>query len=281
MVMKPNYMLIGASKCGTSTVCGYLSRHPDVFMVECKEPQFFSCDDIYQRGIKWYESLYNDVANEKMRGEGSNLYTMKEMYPNTISRIVSYTNKLKLIYCVRNPITRIMSYWLEMRAHGGEDVHYNFNTAVKLNRDRLVDSSNYWQQINVYREFFSDDDIHIIFFEELIKDPVNVMKNCFEFLTVDPEQYNFEEHLHIGKTAGRKMPSVTLSRMREYAIFRSMVKLIPESIRVPMKRKLFFKKINGKPEWDIKTKQWVAEVLGPDTNKFLEFYGKPNNYWEL
>ena len=279
--MKPNYMLIGASKCGTSTVCGYLSRHPDVFMVECKEPQFFSCDDIFQRGIEWYESLYNDVANEKMRGEGSNRYTMKEMFPETISRIVSYTRDLKLIYCVRNPIKRIESYWLEIRAHGGEDVHYDFNTAVKINRDRLVDSSNYWQQINVYREFFSDDDIHIIFFEDLIKDPETVMKNCFEFLAVDPNQYRIEEHLHIGKTSGRKVPSIFLSRMREYALFRSIVKLIPESIRLPLKRKLFFKKINGRPEWDIRKKEWVIEVLGQDTKKFLEFYGKPIDYWKL
>lgn len=281
MGIKPNYMVIGASKCGTTTVCDHLALHPDVFMVECKEPQFFSCDEIYKQGLDWYESLYSQANEIKMRGEGSNFYTMKELFPKTISRITSYTTNLKLIYCVRSPIPRMESYWLEIRAHGAETVHYDFNTAIKLNRDRLVDSSNYWQQINEYRKYFSDNDIHIIFFEDLITDPVNVMRRCFEFLNVDPDKYQIDKNHHSGKTAGRNAPRILLSKMREHSLFRSFVKLIPESIRAPLKHKLFFKPITGRPEWNTDTRKWVADTLGQDTNKFLDFYGKPANFWKL
>ena len=274
-------MVIGASKCGTTTVCDHLALHPDVFMVECKEPQFFSCDEIYNQGLDWYESLYSQANEIKMRGEGSNFYTMKELFPKTISRITSYTTNLKLIYCVRSPIPRMESYWLEIRAHGAETVHYDFNTAIKLNRDRLVDSSNYWQQINEYRKHFSDNDIHIIFFEDLITDPVNVMRRCFEFLNVDPDKYQIDKNHHSGKTAGRNAPRILLSKMREYSLFRSFVKLIPKSIRTPLKHKLFFKPITGRPEWNTETRKWVADTLSKDTNKFLDFYGKPDNFWNF
>jgi len=279
---KPNYMLIGASKCGTSSICNHLGNHPDVFMVECKEPQFFARDEVYARGMAWYESLYAPVDGEKMIGEGSNTYTMKEVFPQAASRLVAYAPEdLKLIYCVRNPISRIESFWLELRAHGGEVAHYDFNQAVKVNRNRLVDASNYWQQISVYRNFFLDSNIHIIFFEDFVRDSEGTMRKCFEFLGVDPEAAPINSNLHAGKTSGRLAPRDTLSKFRSYKIFRSLTKLVPDSLRRTLKRKLLFKKIDGRPQWQAQTREWVASILEKDTERFLEFYGKPKDFWQL
>lgn len=75
--MKPNDMLIGASKCASSTICTLLGQHPHVFMVKCKETESFSNDEIYQRSLDWCESLYNKAGDKNMPGEGSNRYTMK------------------------------------------------------------------------------------------------------------------------------------------------------------------------------------------------------------
>lgn len=283
--MKPNYMIIGAAKCATSTVCNLLGQHPDVFMVECKEPFFFSNDEIYARGFDWYESLYNQADDKKMRGEGSNRYTMKEVFPDTVSRIVSYAPDLKLIYVVRDPISRIESYWMEKRSHGGESVHYDFNTAVQVNRDWLVDSSNYWQQINAYRPYFPDDRIHIIFLEDFKADSHAVMRRCFEFLDVDPDASLANSNLHYNPSIrpGRykRAPSNFLSRLRSYSMFRAGVKLIPESLRNPLKKKLFFREIKERPQWNKETREWVADILEADTRKFLQHYGKPETFWKF
>ncbi len=274
-------MVIGASKCATSTICNLLGEHPDVFMVECKEPFFFSDDAIYARGFDWYESLYERAGNKKMRGEGSNRNTMKEVFPKTVSRIVSYAPDLKLIYAVRNPISRIESYWLEKRTHGGESVHYDFNKAVRINRNWLVDSSNYWQQINAYRPHFPDDRILIVFFEDFRDNPNAVMRRCFEFLDVDPDASLANPELHIGQTSGRTVPRNTLSRLREYSLFRAGVKLLPEFWRNSLKKRLLFKKIQERPQWNQDTREWVAELLAADTRKFLEYTSKPIDFWKL
>lgn len=279
--MKCNYMIIGAAKCATSTICTLLGQHPDVFMVECKEPHFFSYDEVYARGLTWYESLYDKASNKMMRGEGSNTYTMKEIFPETVSRIFSYAPDLKLIYIVRNPIRRIESFWLEMRSHGGEFVHYDFNTAVRINNSWLVDASNYWQQISAYRTHFPDEQIHVIFYEDFKADPGLVMRNCFKYLDVDPDISLKNTLLHVNRSSGKLVPKNTLSKLRSYLIFRSTVKLIPESIREPIKKNLFFREVKNRPQWHPETLSMVVNYLKVDTQKFLEFYGKSESFWLL
>lgn len=278
-VNKPDFMVIGASKCGTSTLRNYLAQHPDILMIT-KEIQFFSCDDIYANGLSWYESLFESDGPKKLKGEVSNLYTMREVYPNAVARIAEYAPDIKLIYCAREPMSRIQSYWLEMRAHGGEDVHYDFNVAVKANKDWLVDSTNYWQQINAYRAVFSDERIHVIFFEDLVKDPTTVMRGCFSFLGVNPESLGGFD-LHLGSTQGRLMPRNSLSKLRQYSLYRAVTKLIPPAWRNSLRKKFLFKKIQGKPDWQPETRAWVASILESDTLQFLEQYGKPQNFWQL
>lgn len=274
-------MLIGASKCASSSICTLLGSHPDVFMVKCKETAFFAVDDIFQRGIDWYESLYAEAGDKKMRGEGSNRYTMKEVFPHAVERISTYNPDLKLIYCVRHPIPRIESYWMEIRSHGGEDVHFDFNKAVRLNRDWLVDSTNYWQQLDSYRKHFPDDRIHIIFYEDFKKNPAEVMHKCFVFLGVDPDFVLADPSLHIGDFSNKTVPRQSLSKLREYALFRALRKLVPSGLRDSLKKNFLFKKVEGRPEWQPETREWVADILEQDTARLLEFCGKPRDFWRL
>ena len=52
---KPDFIIIGAAKSGTTTLYEYLCRHPQIFMSTPKEPDFFSLDQNYTKGIEWYE----------------------------------------------------------------------------------------------------------------------------------------------------------------------------------------------------------------------------------
>ncbi|HBB31973.1 MAG TPA: hypothetical protein DDZ80_04595 [Cyanobacteria bacterium UBA8803] len=278
--MQPNFLSIGAAKCATSTISALIGQHPDVFMVS-KEVSFFSDDEIYAKGFDWYESLFDNAGGVKMRGEGSNRYTMKEVFPNAVSRIISYTTDLKLIYIVRNPIARIASHWIEKRSHGGEDVHYDFNKAVRINREWLVDSSNYWQQINVFRSHFSDERIHIIFYEDFKTDQGTVMRRCFEFLNVDPDVPLVEPNIHLNPSTGKQVPINFLSRLRSYSLYRYGVEIIPKPWRDPLRKRFLFKEVKGRPQWSLEAREWVADVLETDTRRFLEYYGKPKDFWKL
>ncbi|WP_306751781.1 hypothetical protein [Paracoccus actinidiae] len=106
--MQPDFIVIGAMKCGSSTVCAYLEDHPGVFMVPRAEPNFFSHDENHARGPAWYENFFAGQDGAKLRGEGSNAYALGQMFPHCDARMAAYKPDLKLIYVVRHPVERIV-----------------------------------------------------------------------------------------------------------------------------------------------------------------------------
>ena len=83
--MLPNLIIIGAMKCGTTSLHNYLSLHPEIYMSEKKEINYFSKNDIYLNGIDWYETFFN--TNLKVVGESSQSYSKYHVWPNTTKRI--------------------------------------------------------------------------------------------------------------------------------------------------------------------------------------------------
>ena len=278
--MKQDFMLIGASKCATSTISSLLNQHPDIYMVR-DETQFFCNDAVFAKGLDWYEQQFADARPDQVLGDRNNLYTMQEVFPNTISRIYQYNPRLKFIYCVRNPIERIESYWIQIRSHGGEKLHHDFNQSVRVNRDWLVDASNYWKQINLYRSYFPDEQIHIVFFEDYKLNPAATIESCFEFIGVNPGFELSTPHLHLNPSKGKKVPSKLLSTLRSYDWFRYAAKAVPQAFRKKLKRQLLFQKMQGKPDWGATEFQWVKDNLQGDIERFLEFYGKRIDYWSF
>jgi hypothetical protein len=272
-------MVIGAAKCASSSLCEQLAIHPEVFFVACKEPHYFSAN--LDRGPEWYESLYAAAGPEQFRGEGSNSYTMKECFPGVARRIAEYDpeRKLRLIYIVRDPITRIESYWVEKMSHGDTSIHHDFNKAVRENCDWFVDPSNYLKQLDEYKPYYDDSQILVVFFEDFIHDQLAVLRRCFEFLGADP---SFEiPDRHVGPSEGKVVPRPIFNRLRRLPFYRSVAALAPKTMRSKLKARYLHQKVKGRPEWDRATRLWVADVLAEDSRTFLEKYGKPADFWSV
>jgi hypothetical protein len=109
----PEFMIIGAAKAGTTALNEYLSQHPQIFMCPLKEPQFFSTDVIYERGLAWYEGLFADAKSGQICGEASTSYTFFPSTPLTPQRIHQAIPNVKLIYLIREPVSRIQSACLQ------------------------------------------------------------------------------------------------------------------------------------------------------------------------
>ena len=77
--MLPNFIVIGAAKCGTTSLCDLLGAHPDVFMSTPKEPRYFSHSNEGHRTLDWYESLFGEVTDQSAIGEGSITYTHPDL----------------------------------------------------------------------------------------------------------------------------------------------------------------------------------------------------------
>ncbi len=281
--MQPNFMLIGAAKCATTSICNTITRHPEVHVTPVKEPYFFANDEIFAQGVDWYESLFDEEPDKPMRGEGSNRYTMREVFPHAADRIHAYNPDLKLVYVVRDPLPRIVSYWIEKRSHLGDSVHWDFNTAVRENRDWLVDSSRYWHQLQPYLERFGGERVRVMFFEDYKRDQAAFLRQMFEFLGVDPMWEPPGETRHVNPSEGKLVPKPALSKLRSFGLWRAARRLVPRSIIRPIKRRLFLETLDEKPRWNSDTRRWVLEDVGiaEDARHLLSHCGRAETMWTL
>ena len=102
--MRPNLIIIGAAKAGTTSLHYYLGLHPEISMSQRKELRFFSHEKYWSRGIEWYESHFSGIA--KIYGETSPSYAMYPRYPDPPERMHALVPHAKLIYVVSDPIER-------------------------------------------------------------------------------------------------------------------------------------------------------------------------------
>ena len=80
---RPDFLVIGAMKCGTTSLYRYLRAHPQIQMAEPKELHFFSEPEVWARGWDWYEQRFpvREAATVAV-GEASTSYTKYPQYPN-------------------------------------------------------------------------------------------------------------------------------------------------------------------------------------------------------
>ena len=266
-------------------------------MTDPKEPRFFSWDRIYANGLEWYESLYDEAGSAVARGEGSQSYTIRRLFPDTARRIFDYAPETKILYIVRHPLERMESAWLEMRSwdYGrlrgflqnarvdASIVHPDFNEAMRRNTAAYEDSSNYWQELKVYRDLFQEEQIQVLFFDELKSDYPSVLKQCWQFLGVDPTvAIDSPERLNVAsrKKFQRRAYWYMLHLPGLDPVYRLTCRRFARAW-LKLNRLLVSAPGSGRPRWDPELRREVVGRLKPDIEAFLEACGRDRDYWSL
>lgn len=156
----PNFIIIGAMKCATSTLHEQLARQSGIFMSEPKEPNFFSNDEIYAKGLSWYGALFTAGRDQTLRGESSTHYTKLPTYPKTIARMRELLPSLKLVYAMRHPVDRLISHYVHDWSMRVIDAPLEF--AVDSHPE-LIDYGCYYQQLAPFIETYGRQSILPVF----------------------------------------------------------------------------------------------------------------------
>lgn len=175
----PDFIIIGAMKSGTSTLQAQLAAQPGFFMTDPKEPNFFSDDAIYAKGMDWYRALFADAPDAALKGEASTHYTKLPTYPETVARLQAAVPAPKLIYVIRNPIDRAVSHYLHevtMRVMSDDPVEM-FNT-----HPELVAYGQYAMQLAPFIDAFGKDRVFLTSLEQLKSDPDQQLSQIGDFL---------------------------------------------------------------------------------------------------
>lgn len=201
--MRPDFVVIGGMKCGSTSLLKYLSMHLEISLPEKrKNLNFFDSRDNWEKGIEWYESFFhakNDM--HKVFGEVSTEYTK---YPHTVDvakNMYSIIPNAKIIYTVRVPLERIKSQYIHKVGNATEN--RDFKLAVCDLPNQYINYSCYFLQIERYLDYYKKENILIIFSEELKKDPKKTLKNIFTFIGVD-NSFTINKRITINTSSERR-----------------------------------------------------------------------------
>src|ERR671935_979384 len=176
----PNLIVIGAAKCGTTSLHEYLDEHPEISMSAEKELHFFVDGKNWGRGLAWYESHFDSAA--PVRGESSPGYSAFPLYRGVPERMAETIPDAKLVYLVRDPVERIASHYTHRTVNWPEMGSLEDALADPHAREWLVTPSHYWLQLEQYFAHFPAEQILVVDSDELRES----LPRVFEFVGVDP-----------------------------------------------------------------------------------------------
>ncbi len=185
-MMRVDFMIIGAQKCGTTGLVKQLAGHPEVAFCRVKEPEYFNRTANWRDELERYHALF-DPAPGKLRGEGSTMYTFFPEWPQTAERLHEYNPELKLIYIMREPVARIESHYAHRLGHKRTSAAPEHEV---LSRPFYVNRSRYGVQLRPYLELFEREQLLLLVFEEYIASPEKTLQQVAEFLEISPAGFS-------------------------------------------------------------------------------------------
>ena len=202
--MRPNFIVIGTARSGTTSLHRYLEANPDIFMSEIKEINFFSNQKYWQKGIGWYERHF-EKATQKAVGEASTSYTNYPLIRSVPERMRKYLPHAKFIYILRDPIDRFMSHYLH-RIRRGIEVREIADIIENHPDDHLLWQGRYFAQLEQYLAHFPIERFFLLTIDELKEKPDDTVKAIYRFLGVDDSFSNadFSVPHNVNKSITRK-----------------------------------------------------------------------------
>jgi hypothetical protein len=204
----PNFLVIGAAKSGTTALWSFLRQHPQVFMPDLKEPHHFAFEPdrsapvyrgpgatIHRDAVTDtddYRALFDGAKGAAAIGEASALYLY---LPDAAARIQAAMPDARLVAVLRQPADRAFSSFLHLKRQGREPAP-DFEAALALEPERIADNwaflwryrdlGHYPRQLSAYLDRFGSERLLVHLYDDLVQDPLEVMRRTYAFLGVDP-----------------------------------------------------------------------------------------------
>lgn len=226
----PDFVIIGAQKCGTTMLYKTLRRHPNVRPASTKEVHYFDLN--FDKGIDWYRAHFPQPApgegEEFITGEASPYYLF---HPHAAARLARTIPRAKLILLLKNPVDRAYSHYQHRVRKGIETLGFEEALDAEGQRlhgevERMMEDESYHgfnhqhfsylsrgvyvDQIPPWSGFFGRDQLLILKSEDLFDRPSDNLGHVLEFLKLPqwrPEAFNV-------RTQGRYEPMDPAIRRR-------------------------------------------------------------------
>lgn len=295
-IKKPNLFLIGAPKCGTTSVHYYLKQHPEIYMSEVKEPRYFGKDLLnnpYFKNLAEYLSIFQKAGKEKYIGEATTYY----LYSKTAAKeIYKFAPKAKIIILIRNPVDFLYSLHSEYVYKLQEPI-VNFEEALRAEKDRrkgkrlsqdnklpsllfYSDWCKFSEQISRFYKFFGKENVLVLILDDLKKNTKKEYKKMLKFLSVDE---NIEVNLEI-KNPNKQYYSKFIQKLIGFppiALHNFFKAVVPTNFRILIINTIYHlnSKHEPRPPMNKNLRNKLQKIYEPEVKKLSKLLNRDLRYW--
>jgi hypothetical protein len=229
----PDFLIGGPPRAATGWMLSCLQEHPEAF-VPGEEVNYFTYE--YDHPASWYRKHFADGAPDQKTGEKSPSYLA---HPEAPARIHDWNPEVNLVFSLRHPVNRAYAmYCLHL-----QNPHYDTGEDIEteLTPDAsIVQAGRYFAYLQRYREYFPDDQLHVLVFDDLKENPRQFARGLFAAVGVRP---SFEPSLLDRKYGHRKKRGGAIwSVLQELSIRATRVSNVAQRV-------IRWARRNGYTEW--------------------------------
>lgn len=193
--MKVDLLVIGAGRAGTTTICEHLKLHKNINFSKIKEVHYFSINDLYEKGDKYYKTFFEINNNKQTLTASADTYLLVDK--SAPQKICDYNPKMKFIIMLREPIARAYSGYRYAINNGYLNNNISFLQSIDnekkiLNKNNLIEINNlcnvyqshYYQHIKYWELFFKKENFLLLQTNEL-KNIEKTLEKISTFLSIE------------------------------------------------------------------------------------------------
>jgi len=285
----PNFFIIGARKCATTSLYFYLKSIPGVYMPPQKEFFYFSPNAVQKktfdviRDKKEYLGFFKNSKGHIAIGEATPIYLWDPEAARLIHRIVPHA---RIVMILRDPIERAYSqYLMVMKYSGRKSSFYDELMKDYKNHEKVfgipqlyVELGMYYEQVKRYFDIFGREQVKVIIFEEFVQHPEQTVNEVLAFLGVNytvraiSEEYN---PYSVPRSSLALSIFVFLYRIpdRNVKLFKIVTTLLPRSLIELLPEKMLFKR-KQKPKIEPKSVKFLQEIYRDDVIRLESLLGR-------
>jgi hypothetical protein len=279
-VRLPDFLIIGAMKAGTTTVYRDLLTNPAIFMPKKKEPNNL-CDDrvLEESGRAEYAALFADARSDQRCGEASTSYTKRPVHKGVPERALRVCGReLKLIYIMREPVSRIISQHYHSFLSGYFTTG-DIDEAVRKHHE-LIDYSRYGWQLAAWREHFEADKIMAIRLEDFTADRRGWITRICEFLGVEPRPELIDEEVIYNRGDEKPMIQGVWRHVASSRLYARVRYVLPLGLKDRL-RALLLPKAPPRPAPPAAdTVEYILQELAEDQRQLQKMLNAPAPLWD-
>ena len=261
-----NFFVAGCPRCGTTWLHAALSKHPEIYLPARKQTYFF--DTHYEKGLEWYMESYADVdRGHKAVGEVATGYSQAHALP----RLAEYFPHARILLAMRDPAERAYSFY---RSRSVVEGWRSFREAAET-KPEILEQGKYIEQIEHILEFYPQERLLLLFYDDLEADDRSYLRRVLEFLEVDPD-YESEQ-------LGRMVQVAAFPRTRRL-LHRARLDWLADRVSSSpvgdlLRRRLKSSGARRYPPMDDATREFLRDYYRPYNERLAAHTGRDLSKW--